>query len=275
MTQELANKVAVVTGGASGIGRAMVEHFVQEGARVVIADIDEEQGKELAASLAPAAVFKATDVSDVSAVQDLVAFAVETFGDLDVMVNNAGISGPMSRSFLEDDLSAFHKILGVNLLGVMAGTQAAARHMAENGGGSIINITSIGGVEAGRGVMTYRASKAGVIHFTKSAAIALGEYGVRVNTIAPGSIPTPLLLGSAAHLDAAGQEEFVNMVRQAQAAARPLNREGVPEDVAHAAVYLASEKSAYVTGALLRVDGGTAAGNTNNLTAARQTGAAK
>lgn len=271
MTGVLADKVAIVTGGASGIGRATVEHFIAEGARVVIADIDEHQGRTLADQLGSDVSFKATDVSDVSQIRGLVAFAIESFGGLHVMVNNAGVSGPMVPSFLDDDLEAsFQRILGVNLLGVMAGTQEAAKHMAANGGGSVINMTSIGGIEAGRGVMTYRASKAAVIHFTKSAAIALGESGVRVNAIAPGSIPTPLLFGAAKHLDEAAREDYIAMVRQAQAAARPLNREGEPEDVAYAAAFLSSDQAAYITGTVLRVDGGTAAGNTNNPMRARE-----
>ena len=265
MTEALVSKVAVVTGGASGIGRAIVEHFVAQGARVVIADIDEAQGQELADTLGSVALFRAADVAEPSQVRELVAFAVASFGGLDVMVNNAGISGPMVMSFLDDDIEAnFDRILGVNLLGTMIGTQEAARHMAQHGGGSVINVTSIGGIEAGRGVPTYRASKAGVIHFTKSAAIALGEHGVRVNAIAPGSIPTPMLLAAAQHLDDETKAKYVAMVRQIQADGRPLNREGEPGDVAHAATYLASDHSAYVTGTVLRVDGGTAAGNTHN-----------
>jgi NAD(P)-dependent dehydrogenase (short-subunit alcohol dehydrogenase family) len=265
MTGVLANKVAVVTGGASGIGRAIAEHFVGQGARVVIADIDQAQGQQLADSLGSAALFRTVDVAVPAQVRELVAFAVASFGGLDVMVNNAGISGPMVMSFLDDDIEAtFDQILGVNLLGTMVGTQEAARHMAQNGGGSVINVTSIGGIQAGRGVPTYRASKAAVIHFTQSAAISLGEHDVRVNAIAPGSIPTPLLLAAAQHLDDETKAKYVAMVRQIQADGRPLNREGEPEDVAHAAAYLASDLSGYVTGTVLRVDGGTAAGNTHN-----------
>ncbi len=175
MSSELTGKIAVVTGGATGIGRATVEHFVREGARVVIADVNRDEGTALADSLAAAAVFRETDISDIDQVRALVEFAVQTFGGLDVLVNNAGISGPIHASFLDDDLEAFDKIFAINLRAVMVGTQAAAKYMAGNGGGSIINTSSIGGIMAGRGVITYRASKAAVIHFTKSAAIDLAS----------------------------------------------------------------------------------------------------
>jgi NAD(P)-dependent dehydrogenase (short-subunit alcohol dehydrogenase family) len=265
VARELDGRVAVVTGGASGIGRAIVEQYVAEGARVVIADINREQGTELAARLGPAAVFRPVDVADQQQVADLVGFAVDTFGGLHVMVNNAGISGPMFGRFLDDDLAAFHHILGVNLLGVMAGTRYAAARMAGHGGGSIINTTSVGGIQAGRAVMTYRASKAAVIHFTKSAAIDLGEYGIRVNTIAPGSIPTPLLASSAnAVTDEAERAAFVASIRARMAASRPLNQEGTPQDVAELATFLASERSRYMTGAVLVLDGGSTAGSTGN-----------
>ncbi|WP_264991030.1 SDR family NAD(P)-dependent oxidoreductase, partial [Mycobacterium kiyosense] len=172
MVNELTDKVAAVTGGAAGLGRGMVERFVAEGARVVIADVARDRGEELAESLGPAAVFQQTDVSDQQQVAAVVAAAVERFGGLHVMVNNAGISGPLRR-LLDEDFEDFHRVMGVNVLGVMAGTRDAARHMADHGGGSIINVTSIGGIQAGGGVMTYRASKAAVIQFTKSAAIDL------------------------------------------------------------------------------------------------------
>jgi NAD(P)-dependent dehydrogenase (short-subunit alcohol dehydrogenase family) len=260
MINELTGKVAVVTGGASGIGAGIVEKFVAEGARVVIADVERDRGEDLAAALGAHATFRMTDVSDPDQVGALVAGTVETFGGLDVMVNNAGVSSRLHRSFLDDDLADFHRVMSVNVLGVMAGTRDAARHMATSGGGSIINVSSIGGIQAGGGVMSYRASKAAVIQFTKSAAIELAHYDIRVNTIAPGSIPTPMLASSNKEQDAANLERFEKAIREQMRADRPLKREGTPEDVAEAALYLAGDRSRYVTGIVLRVDGGTATG---------------
>src|ERR1700754_5033778 len=193
MVNELLDKVAIVTGGASGIGAGIVEKFLSEGARVVIADIECDRGEGLAGKLGGDAVFRSADVSNPEHIGALVAGAVETFGRLDIMVNNAGVSSKMHRSFLDDDLADFQRVMSVNVLGVMAGTRDAARQMATSGGGSIINMSSIGGIQAGGGVMTYRASKAAVVMFTKSAAIELAQYEVRVNAIAPGSIPTSIL----------------------------------------------------------------------------------
>jgi NAD(P)-dependent dehydrogenase (short-subunit alcohol dehydrogenase family) len=244
MGEELAGKVAVVTGGSSGIGRATVESFVREGASVVIADIDTTGGEELAAALGPAAAFKRTDVADRDEVQELVDFAVGRFGGLHVMFNNAGISGSMSR-FLHDDLSDFSRVMSVNLFGVMVGSQRAARHMAANHGGSIINNASIAGINAGAGVVTYRASKAAVIHFSRSIALDLAQYGIRVNCVAPAHIPTSIT-----------SYDQGPVIRLTQ----PLPRQGRPEDVANAVLYLAGDRSAQVTGVTLPVDGGTTAG---------------
>ena len=260
MVNELTGKVAIVTGGASGIGRGTVEKFVAEGARVVIADLDADKGEALAAALSPDVCFRRTDVSDPHQVGTLVAAAVEKFGGLHVMVNNAGVSGTMHRRFLDDDLADFHRIMAVNVLGVMAGTRDAARHMAGHGGGSIINMTSIGGIQAGGGVMTYRASKAAVIQFTKSAAIELAHYEIRVNAIAPGNIPTPLLATSAVNMDQGEIERYEAAIRDTMRADRPLKREGTPDDIAEAALYFAGDRSRYVTGTVLPVDGGTVAG---------------
>ncbi|MDL9938114.1 glucose 1-dehydrogenase [Gordonia sp. ABSL1-1] len=259
MADGLSGKVAVVTGGASGLGQGIVEKFLAEGARVVIADIDDEGGRTLADTAGGAAEFVHTDVSDPAQIAAAVDLAVEKFGGLDVMVNNAGISGSMHPNFLDDDLADFDRVLSVNLLGVMAGTQAAARHMVAHGGGSIINISSIGGIQPGGSVLTYRASKAGIIHFGKSVAIELAQQGVRVNTIAPGAIPTPLLAASAVKMGA-DAEAFTTMIRGIMAQNRPLNQEGTAEDVAEAALYFASDRSRYVTATLLPVDGGTVAG---------------
>jgi NAD(P)-dependent dehydrogenase (short-subunit alcohol dehydrogenase family) len=242
---ELAGKVAIVTGGASGIGRGMVERFVQEGASVVIADINPEGGEELAAELGAPAVFHQTDVGDAASIQAAVDTAVERFGGLHVMCNNAGIGGSFKR-FLEDDFADFERVMNVNILGVMVGCQRAARHMAEHGGGSIVNTTSIGGINAGAGVMAYRASKAAVIHVTRSLAVELAAKNVRVNCIAPAHIPTAI----NANLD---QSLIVK-------AMQPLQRVGSPEDVGNAAVFLASDRAAQITGVVLPVDGGTTAG---------------
>jgi NAD(P)-dependent dehydrogenase (short-subunit alcohol dehydrogenase family) len=260
MVNELFGKVAIVTGGASGIGAGIVEKFLAEGARVVIADVVRDRGEEFAASLGDDVLFSPADVSDQDQVGGLVATAVEAFGGLDVMVNNAGISSKMHRSFLDDDLADFQRVMSVNVLGVMAGTRDAARHMSTHGGGSIINLSSIGGIQAGGGVMTYRASKAAVIMFTQSSAIELAHFDIRVNAIAPGSIPTPILASSTSGKSREELERFEQKLRAQMRADRPLQREGTPEDVAEAALYLAGDRSRYVTGTVMRVDGGTAAG---------------
>jgi NAD(P)-dependent dehydrogenase (short-subunit alcohol dehydrogenase family) len=244
MGEQLVGKVAIVTGGANGIGRATVERFVEEGARVVIADVDRETGEELAGSLGDAAAFHLTDVTDADGVQALVDFTVEHFGGLHVMFNNAGVAPPLSR-FLHDDLADFDRVMKVNVLGVMLGSQRAGRHMKAHGGGSIINCSSIAGVSAGTGLATYRASKAAVIHLSRSMAVDLAQYQIRVNCIAPGHIQTDMI---SYDMDA--------VVRFTQ----PLPRQGRGEDVADAVVFLASDHSAQVTGVLLPIDGGTSAG---------------
>ncbi len=245
MPGELSGKVAIVTGGAGGIGLATAELFVEEGAAVVIADVDAAKGEAAAARLGAAVAFVRTDVADAGEVQALVDFAVARFGGLHVMFNNAGIPSAMNVRFLDDTLQDFQRVLNVNLLGVMVGSQRAARHMAAHGGGSIINTSSIAGVSAGGGVMTYRASKAAVIHFTRSLAIELADHGIRVNCIAPGLIPTDI---------AAFDRAPVRQLTQ------PLQRVGQPRDVANAALYLASERSAQTTGMVLPVDGGITVG---------------
>lgn len=260
MSNELAGKVAVITGGSAGLGEGLVRRFVAEGAAVLIGDVEKDHGTALVEELGGDTAFLPTDVSDPGQVTALVDAAVERFGGLHVMVNNAGISGTMHRRFLEDDLADFHRVMGVNVLGVMAGTRDAARHMAEHGGGSILNLTSIGGIQAGGGVMTYRASKAAVIQFTKSAAIELAHYEIRVNAIAPGNIRTAIVAKSASAEDRQRLEEFEEGIRAQMRNDRPLKREGTVEDVAEAALYFATDRSRYVTGTVLPIDGGTVAG---------------
>ena len=203
-----------------------MRRFAAEGAKVLIGDIDRDGGAALAEDIGANALFVETDVSDIDQVSGLVSTAVERFGGLHVMVNNAGVSGTMHRRFLDDDLADFHKVMTVNLLAVMAGTRDAARHMATHGGGSIINMTSIGGIQAGGGVMTYRASKAAVIQFTKSAAIELAHYEIRVNAIAPGNIRTAIVRKSAAGEDLEKLEEFEEKIRDADARRPPAQARG-------------------------------------------------
>lgn len=254
---ELSGRVAVVTGGAAGLGRGIAERFAQAGARVVVADLDRTAGEATAAAIGENAVFRSADVAEPDQVRDLVRFAVDSLGGLDVMVNNAGVSGALHPEFFDDDFADFARVMSVNLHGVMVGTQQAARHMATRGGGSIINVSSVGGLTAGRGVISYRASKAGMIQMSKSVAIDLAEYGVRVNCIAPGNIPTGLLSGAMSGEEDDGRS---GAIRAVMGVSRPLRREGTVADVAEAALYLAGDRSAYVTGVVLPVDGGTTAG---------------
>jgi NAD(P)-dependent dehydrogenase (short-subunit alcohol dehydrogenase family) len=242
--QELADRVAIVTGGAGGIGRATAELLVAEGAKVVIADVDMDGGEELAAHIGEDSVFKQTDVSDAEQVQDLVDFATERFGGLDIMFNNAGIGSPLKR-FLADDLEDFSRIMSVNLFGVLVGAQRAARYMKDHGGGCIINNASIAAVNAGTGMMSYRASKAAVAHVTKCMAIDLAPYAIRVNCLTPAHIRTAITT-----------YEMGPVLRYMQ----PLEREAQPEDVANAVVFLASDRAAQVTGIVFPIDGGTTAG---------------
>lgn len=260
MSNELEGKVAIVTGGAAGLGEGMSRRFAAEGAKVLMADIDGDAGAALANDIGSNALFVEADVSQLDQIGGLVTTAVERFGGLHVMVNNAGVSSTMHRSLFDDDFADFEKVMAVNLRGVMAGTRDAARHMRDAGGGSIVNITSIGGILAGGGVLTYRASKAAVIQFTKSAAIELAHYEIRVNSIAPGNIRTGIVGKSASGEDLEKLEEFEAKIRETMRNDRPLKREGTAEDIAEAALYFATDRSRYVTGTVLPVDGGTVAG---------------
>jgi NAD(P)-dependent dehydrogenase (short-subunit alcohol dehydrogenase family) len=266
MTAELAGKVAIITGASNGLGRASAEVFVEEGARVVIADIDEARGQEAARALGDAARFRRTDVSNAADMQALVDFAVSEFGALHVMYNNAGMSDQAYGSFLEQDFAQFDRIMRVNILGVMLGTQLAARHMAQHGGGSIINTASIAGVRGGHGFPMYRSAKAGIIHFTKSVAIELGPHLIRVNCICPGNIPTQM--GTYAASDGMSQataDRLQNAIKAVRMSVQPLKRQGEPRDIGQAALFLASDRSRQVSGQILSVDGAATAGDARSL----------
>ena len=244
MGQDLSGKVAIVTGGASGIGRATAELFVNAGSRVVIGDVDRAAGERVAEELGEAGSFKYTDVANAEEVRGLVDYAVERHGRLDVMFNNAGIGGSFNR-FLDDDLSDYERVMAVNLYGVIFGSQEAARHMAANGGGSIINTTSIAALMGGALPIAYRTAKAAVVQFSRSIAIDLADHGIRVNCVAPGHIRTAIT-----------SYDVGAVIRRTQ----PLQRHGSPEDVANVVLFLASEAAAQITGIVVPVDGGTVAG---------------
>jgi NAD(P)-dependent dehydrogenase (short-subunit alcohol dehydrogenase family) len=264
MAQELVGKVAVVTGSSSGIGRATAELFIAEGASVVMGDINAEVGTQMAAELGDRAHFVQTDVADADKLEALVNYATGKVGGLDIMFNNAGISGAQHPRLLDDDFSDFDKVVGINLYGVMNGTRLAGKYMSGNGGGVIINNASIAGILPGQALMTYRVTKAAVIHFSKCSAIDLAEFGIRVNCMAPGHIRTPLTAFSPPGLS----EEQVLKLREALAPVwdsnQPLKRHGSPEDVAQTVLFLASEKSAQITGTVLPIDGGITAGDPVN-----------
>lgn len=244
-SQELAGKVAIVTGGAGGIGRASAEALVAEGASVVIGDVDATAGAALAAELGDAAAFHQTDVSDIDQVQALVDFTVSRFGGLNIMFNNAGVGSALKR-LLDDDFEDYHRIIDINLFGVIAGTQRAARHMKDHGGGVIINNASIAAINAGAGMIAYRASKAAIVHATKCMAIDLAPYGIRVNCLTPAHIRTGITT-----------YDMGPVLKYMQ----PLAREAQPEDVANAVVFLSSDRAAQITGIVMPIDGGTTAGN--------------
>jgi NAD(P)-dependent dehydrogenase (short-subunit alcohol dehydrogenase family) len=261
MANELSGKVAIITGGASGIGRGCVERFLGEGARVMIADIDRDGGESLASTSGADARFRQTDVAVPDQIGQLIAFTVETFGALHIMVNNAGIPGSVRHRFLDDDFGDFERIMAVNARGVMVGTRSAALHMAARDGGCIINVASIAGIQPSAGMPTYAASKAAVVMFSKCAAIALGANNIRVNCIAPGHIETPIFASALSGLTEEQKDQAKRAISSAMMASQPLKRQGMPNDVAEIAVYLASDRSAYVTGTVMPVDGGTTAGS--------------
>lgn len=245
----LSGKVALVTGSGRGIGAAIARKFASHGARVVIADIHEENGRRVAGELGEAAVFQLLDVRDDKAWAEAVKAATARFGGLHILVNNAG-TGHVSA--IEDEDPAAHRALvDLNLTGVWLGIRAATPVMAAQGGGSIINISSIDGLAGMPHLATYVSTKFAVTGMTKSLAMELGERGIRVNSIHPGIIQTELVKG----VTGPSLERLMNAINR-----QPLKRMGKPEDIANAALFLASDESSYCTGSSLVVDGGHLAG---------------
>ena len=251
---KLDGKVAVITGGASGIGEGTARLFVAEGARVVVADILDDKGERLAGELGEKACYLHTDVSWEADVKAAIDHAVTRFGRLDCLFNNAGF-GEDLRSIEDISVEDCDNHMGVLLRGVFLGMKHAAPVMKRQGSGSIINNASVAGIQTLFGNHLYTAAKAAVIHLTRSVAVELGESGIRVNSICPGAITTPIFArGFGLSLEAADQT--LETVKTVLAPTVPLQRAGIPDDIAQAALWLASDEASYVTGHALVVDGG-------------------
>ena len=250
----LDNQVAVITGGASGIGKASVKLFVKEGARVVIADILDDHGQSLAEEMGENAVFLHTDVSQEDQIKASVDLAMEKFGRLDCMFNNAGIPGA-GGSIDEIPSMGFDITVAVLFRSVFYGMKHAALVMKELGSGSIINTASIAGYRTGFAGHFYSGCKAAVIHMTRSVAIELGPFGIRVNCICPGAIVTSIF-ARALGVDQKTTEATYEPLKEAFKDRQAIKRPGMPEDIAQAALWLASQDSSFVNGADIKVDGG-------------------
>jgi len=250
----LDGKVAVVTGAASGIGLATVERFVEEGARVVAADLQEGAGRALAARFPGAVHFVRCDVGRLDELEAAIDAAAARFGGLDILFSNAGSLG--SRSGVENfDADTWDLTQAVLLRSVAAGAAYATPHMRRRGGGSIINTSSISALQAGYGPLAYSVAKAGVLHFTKVAAAELSAHRIRINAIVPGFIATSIF-GQVYGLGLEDARKMADVVAEGSASANPIGRAGMPLDIAEAAVFLASEGARFVTGTHLTVDGG-------------------
>ncbi|MEE8325473.1 MAG: glucose 1-dehydrogenase [candidate division NC10 bacterium] len=254
----LEGKVGIITGGASGIGEATARLFVEEGASVLIGDIQDDKGWKLAEKLGIRAEYLHTDVSRESDVEALVSRAVDAHDRLDCMFNNAGIAGPVG-SIVSVNVKEFDEAIGVLLRGVFLGIKYVTPVMKRQGSGSIISTASVAGLRTGYGNHIYSAAKAGVIQLTRSVAMELGESGVRVNCICPGFIPTPMI-GRARGLSIDEADRKLDTVRESFTMAQPLRRSGDPTEIAQAALWLASDDSSFVNGHALVVDGGVTGG---------------
>jgi 3-oxoacyl-[acyl-carrier protein] reductase len=251
----LDNKVALITGGAAGIGKATAERFAQEGAIAIICDVNEEAGREAVKTLGPQASFYNVNVADRQAVGAWVDDVVAKYGRVDILVNNAGIlrdsllvkvkDGELVKQMAEVD---FDMVLAVNLKGVFNCTQAVAPVMIRQNSGVILSASSVVGLDGNFGQTNYVASKAGVVGMTKVWARELGRYNIRVNAVAPGFITTEMIAGMPENI-LAGMKERT-----------PLRRLGQPADIANAYLFLASDEASFITGVTLRVDGGIVVG---------------
>ncbi len=249
MTGRLEGKVALITGSARGQGEAEARRFVAEGAKVAITDLRDVQGEQLAAELGPDTFYQQLDVTREDDWDAAVGATVERFGKLDILVNNAGIGAFGTLEGL--DLNTHHEMIDINLHGVYLGMRAAKAALVATGNGAIVNISSIDGIVGVLGMTSYSGSKFAVTGMTRSAAIELGPLGVRVNSIHPGVINSPMVQ-EAPPETRARLDRLMDM--------QPIKRMGEPEEIASLALFLASDEASYITGAQFVIDGGHLAG---------------
>jgi NAD(P)-dependent dehydrogenase (short-subunit alcohol dehydrogenase family) len=251
----IADKVAIVTGGGSGIGKATVEVFAEEGAKVVIGDLPGSGADEVAKSIG--ATFVATDVADPKAVQNLVRTTCDKFGGIDIMFNNAGIG--IVAPLLDTSEEVYSKTLRIDLDGVYWGLKFGGQVMVQQKRGAIVNTASVAGIRGSVGLSAYNAAKHGVVGLTRNAALEFAHAGVRVNCICPGIIDTPLVARAFGATEA---------IRETMHRFHPLGRMGKPSEIARCVLFLASDDASFVTGHALVIDGGitAGAGSTNGIT---------
>lgn len=246
----LEGKTAIVTGGASGIGEATSRLFVTEGAKVVIADIDDDKGVALESELnqsGEVALYRKVDVTSESQWIAICSEIMKKWGRLDVVVNNAGMSGVKGRATVEDTVvENWDTVFSVNSTAVMLGTKTAIPEMRKNGGGSVVNVSSIFGIVGSPAGAAYHASKGAARTFSKAAAVQYAKDNIRVNSVHPGFTDTPMTLDIHSHQE----------IREARLNMTPLGRLGLPMDIAYGILYLASDESSWVTGIELVIDGG-------------------
>jgi NAD(P)-dependent dehydrogenase (short-subunit alcohol dehydrogenase family) len=243
----LDGKVALITGAAGGMGREAAKLFAAEGARVVLADVTEDAGREAAREIGDAADFVRVDVSDGADVEAMVRFAVERFGGLHVLYNNAGVILPSDEGVVETDEETWDRTIAINLKGVWLGCKHGIPAMLRSGGGSIINVASfVALMGAATAQIAYTATKGGVLSMTREIAVEYARRGIRANALCPGPIETPLLRHLFAD-EAARQRRLVHI---------PLGRLGQAREIVRAALWLASDESSYMTGSAMVVDGG-------------------
>ena len=256
---KLDGKVALITGAAGGIGRATSKLFIEEGAKgVVMGDIWDEMGEKTANELGPNAIYLHTDVSQESNIKAAIDLAVEKFGRLDVVFSNAGNPGPGGA--IEDvPTDEFDKTVAIHLRAAFLCMKHSIPIMKKQGSGCFITTSSVAAYQHGMGTLPYSLSKAGIIQLTRIAAVELGIYGIRANAIAPGGIATGIF-GQAFGISRNGAEKVAELMKGTLADMQAIRRAGLPEDIANAALFLASDSSSFITGVTLKVDGGLLSG---------------